>query len=298
MPSIRARVARWIIRTFLRPFLFSGPIEKLRRRQRPRRLPSGVRAERIVAGGVPAVWLVPEGASERVLLYIHGGGFVMCSPGTHGPLAAAIAQKAGARALLPDYRLAPEHPFPAALDDCLAVYRWLLAQGVKPEEVVVGGDSAGGNLTLATLLSLRDAGVPMPAGAFCLSPATDLTASGESFRTRVGDEVLLTVPFCQTVGPLYVGQNDPAAPLLSPLFADLRGLPPLLIHVVTHELLLDDSLRFADVAKRAGVEVSLKIWEGLWHAFQLFDFFPEARQAVAELAAFARARFEGLGPRK
>jgi acetyl esterase/lipase len=292
MLSLRARFARWIIRTFLRPFLFSGPLEKLRRRQRPQRLSRRVRTERVVAAGVPAIWFVPEGASDRVLLYLHGGGFVMCSPWTHGPMAAAIARKAGARALLPDYRLAPEHPFPAALDDCVAVYRWLLAKGVKSEAIVIGGDSAGGNLTLATLLSIRDADLPMPAGAICLSPATDLTASGESFRTHAKDEVLLTVPFCQEVGPLYVGQHDPAAPLLSPLFADLSGLPPMLIHVGTRELLLDDSVRLAERAKGAGVEVSLKIWEGLWHAFQLFNFFPEARQAVAELGAFVRERLE------
>jgi acetyl esterase/lipase len=241
--------------------------------------------------------MIPPGASERVLLYLHGGGFVMCSPWTHGPTAVAIARAAGVRALLPDYRLAPEHPFPAALDDCLAVYRWLLAEGVAPEKIVIGGDSAGGNLALATLLSLRDAGLPMPAGAICLSPATDMTASGESFRTHAGDEVLLTVPFCRAVGPMYCGQTPPTAPLVSPLFGDLRGLPPLLVHVGTRELLLDDSVRLAERARAAGVDVTLKIWEGLWHAFQLFAVFPEARQAIAELGAFVRTRLEGAPPK-
>jgi acetyl esterase/lipase len=251
-----------------------------------------VRVERVDAGGVPAIWMVPHGVSERVLLYVHGGGFVMCSPWTHGPTAVAIARAAGARALLPKYRLAPEHPFPAALDDCLAVYRWLLSKGTRGQDIVIGGDSAGGNLTLSTLLSIRDAGLPLPAGAICLSPATDLTASGESFRTRAGDEVLLTVPFCRDVGPMYFGQHDPAAPLISPLFADLHGLPPMLFHVGTHEILLDDSVRFADRAKAAGIDITLKIWDGLWHAFQLFAIFPEARQAIAELGAFVRGRFE------
>ncbi len=292
MPSLRARLLRWIIRIFLRPYLFSGPIEKLRRRQGRRRLPRDVQVERIVAGGVPAVWMVPSGASGRVLLYLHGGGFVMCSPWTHGPTAVGIARVAGARALLPDYRLAPEHPFPAALDDCLAVYRWLLDRGVQPCDIAIGGDSAGGNLTLATLLSIRDAGLPLPAGAICLSPATDLTASGESFRARAGDEVLLTPSFCRAVGPMYLGQSDPAAPLASPLFADLRGLPPMLIHVGTREMLLDDSVRIADRARAAGVDITLKIWEGLWHAFQLFNVFPEAHQAITELGTFVRARFE------
>ena len=293
MLSLRARLIRWLTRTFLRPYLFSGPIEKLRRRQAPRSLPRDVRVDRVVANGVPAVWMIPPGASERVLLYLHGGGFVMCSPWTHGPAAVAIARAAGVRALLPAYRLAPEHPFPAALDDCMSVYRWLLAEGVEAEKIVIGGDSAGGNLTLATLLSLRDAGLPMPAGAICLSPATDMTASGESFRTHAKDEVLLTVPFCQAVGPMYYGQTPPEAPLVSPLFADLRGLPAILVHVGTRELLLDDSVRFAERARAAGVEVTLKIWEGLWHAFQLFIVFPEARQAIVELGAFVRTRLEG-----
>ncbi len=251
----------------------------------------GVRLEQVTAGNVAGEWLIPRGASRQVIYYLHGGGFVMGSPGTHRPMVQRIAQAAGARALQIDYRLAPEHPFPAALEDSLAGYRWLLAHGVRPSEIVIAGDSAGGNLTLATLLALRDGGEPFPAGAVCLSPVTDHTRDGESHQSRGAEEALISGSFCRAVSQMYLGDQDPRTPLASPLFADLRGLPPILLHVGTHELLLDDSREFAAKAKAAGVEVTLRVWDGLWHVFPSFVSLPESRQLFQETGAFVRQRF-------
>jgi acetyl esterase/lipase len=193
--------------------------------------------------------------------------------------------------LVPNYRLAPEHPFPAALEDAIATYRWLLAQGLAPHHIAIGGDSAGGGLTLATALCLRDSGDPLPAALFLLSPWTDLTFSGESHNTRravdpiFGGESKSKEPFA----PAYLGQETPSNPLISPLLADLRGLPATLIHVGDDEILLDDSTRLGEKMESAGVDVRIRIWDGLWHVFQAFvPFLPEARQSVAEIGEFIR----------
>jgi acetyl esterase/lipase len=245
----------------------------------------------IESGAVRAEWLIPPDAARTVVYYLHGGGFVMGSPGTHRRMMARLARAAGSRAFVLDYRLAPEYPFPAALQDSVAGYRWLVAHGVAPADIVIAGDSAGGTLTLATLLVLRDTGDILPAGAACLSAATDLTRSGESHRTRVADEVILSPRFLRIVDNLYRGHVDARDPLASPLFADLAGLPPLLMHVGTHELLLDDTLAFVAKARAAGVDVTLEVWPGLWHVFQAFVSLPEARRSLDQIGAFARQRF-------
>jgi acetyl esterase/lipase len=267
----------------------SGPLATQRIRFASLAGPSrryGARIEPVQIGELHAEWVVPPNADpNRVLYYLHGGGFVACSPATHRSLAARIAREAGMRALLVDYRLAPEYPFPSPVEDTVAGYHWLLASGIRPEDIVIAGDSAGGSLTLATLLSVRDSGGPLPAAAVCLSPATDATLSGASFIARAADEAMLSVAFCQQAVRSYVGDLDPCTPLASPLHADLRGLPPLLIHVGTHELLLDDSIRLADKATKAGVEVTLRVWDGMWHVFHGFDV-PEARAAVREIGLF------------
>jgi len=250
----------------------------------------GVAIRPVVAGGVPAERVIPRDAPrDRCLLYLHGGAWCMGSPRTHRGLVADLARGARVRALSVDYRLAPEHPYPAGLDDCVAAYGWLLERRVDPSRIVVAGDSAGGNLALALLLRLRDAGIPLPAGAVLLSAATDLALTGDSHMTRKAVD-----PYFANVGPNalieeYVGVHDVREPYISPLYADLRGLPPLLIHVGDHEVLLDDSVRLGERAVAAGVDARTVVWPGMMHVFQMFaPFLPEARRANREIAEFVR----------
>ena len=260
------------------------------------RLPKGVTKESVRAGKVEAEWVVPvKSNADTAVLYLHGGGYTLCSPATHRGLTGAIALACKSRMLVPNYRLAPEHPFPAALEDAIATYRWLLAQGLAPHHIAIGGDSAGGGLTLATALCLLDSGDPLPAALFLLSPWTDLTFSGESHNTRravdpiFGGESKSKEPFA----PAYLGQETPSNPLISPLLADLRGLPATLIHVGDDEILLDDSTSLGEKMEAAGVDVRIRVWDGLWHVFQAFvPFLPEARQSVAEIGEFIRRRIK------
>ena len=251
--------------------------------------PPEVKVERVSA---PAEWLRPPGAvAGRVVLYLHGGGYVIGSPRSHRHLAAAIASAAAASALLLDYRLAPEHPYPAAVDDATAAYRWLLDQGIAPEHVVIAGDSAGGGLTVATLLALREARVPLPAGGVCISPWVDLTCSGESYRTKAGVDPIVGQAGVAEMAQAYLGTASPRTPLASPLFADLRGLPPLLIHVGSDEVLLDDAVQLAARAKAAGVETTIEVWERMIHVWHWFlPMLDEAHAAVETIGRFTRDR--------
>lgn len=279
-----------MLRALVRPVFLRGSYADMRRRLVTMPAPLGVRALAARVGGVPCEWLVPADAGATILYYLHGGGFVLGGPPLYRRMVGYFAACAGARALVPDYRLAPEHRFPAALDDCVAGYRGLLARGVAPADIVIAGDSAGGALALSTLIVLRDAGDPLPAAAALLSPVTDLSLSGATMCTRASEEVLLAPELCHRFARFYLGDGvDPRTPLASPLFADLRGLPPLLIHVGTHELLLDDARRFTAAARGAAVEVTLVEWDELWHVFQMFVSMPEARRALAELGGFVRA---------
>ena len=248
-----------------------------------------VRHEPVDAGGVPAEWVsVPESRADRAIFYLHGGGYVIGSLNTHRELASRIARATRARALVVDYRLAPEHPFPAALDDALAAYRWLLGTGVSPSRVAIAGDSAGGGLTLATLLALRDRRQPLPACGVCMSPWTDLEGTGRSAQPGGADDPLLKVEGLREMGQHYA-RASLRNPLAAPLYADYRGLPPLLIQVGTREILLDDSKRVAEKAKSAGVDVTLEPWDGLIHVWQLFGpNMPEAVQAVDRIGEFTR----------
>jgi monoterpene epsilon-lactone hydrolase len=242
------------------------------------------------AGGVHTEWIVPPGAAaERVLLYLHGGGYVLCSVSTHRDLISRIARATGVRALGVDYRLAPEHPFPAAVEDATTAYRWLVSHGTAPGRIAIAGDSAGGGLTLATLVTLRDAGDPLPAAAVCLSPWVDLEGTGPSFTTKVAVDPFVRKEMVEFLAQQYLGGRDPRTPLASPLYADLHGLPPLLIQVGTAEILLDDATRLADHAKAAGVEVSLEVWDDMIHVWQLFaPLLPEGQQAIERIGAFIR----------
>ena len=254
-------------------------------------LPPDVRTERVQAGGVPAEWVIPANAAEdRVLLYLHGGGYVIGSINTHRELVARIAQAAGVRGLALDYRLAPEHPFPAAVEDATSAYAWLLEQGYAPERIVIAGDSAGGGLTLATLVNARERSLPMPAAAVCLSPWVDLEGLGDSMRERADVDPIVQRDMLLRMAALYLGGADPRTPLAAPLYADLRGLPPLLIQVGTWETLYDDATRIAERAREAGVQVILEPWEEMIHVWQLFASVPEAREATERIAGFIRER--------
>jgi len=257
-----------------------------------------VKAEKVTAGGVPAEWLLPENGSGGVLLYLHGGGYVTGSIVTHRALASRLAKESGLRTLIIDYRLAPEHPYPAAVDDAAAAYRWLLSSGVTANEITLAGDSAGGGLALALLMRLRAEGEKLPAGAALLSPWTDLTVSGKSHYARGKMDPMLTLNDLLAMGRHYVQDASPADPLISPLYGDFAGLPPLLIHVGENEILMDDASRVAEKAKAAGVEVQYKSWPGVMHVFQAIAPLPEARAAVSEIALFLSEKSKGGAARK
>jgi phosphinothricin tripeptide acetyl hydrolase len=254
-------------------------------------VPDGVKVEETTVGGVPAERLTPAATrGGAALLYLHGGGYCIGSPRSHRHLAAAIAAATEAVAVVPDYRLAPEHAFPAALDDAVAVYRALLAEGVAASRIVVGGDSAGGGLTIATLVALRDAGVALPAAAVCLSPWTDLTCTAPSYDTKQAVDPIVRRAGVGEMAAAYLAGRDARTPLASPLFADLRGLPPLLIQVGGDEVLLDDAVQLAERAKAAGVATTLEVWERMIHVWPWFTtLLDEATQAVDAIATFARA---------
>lgn len=255
-------------------------------------LPSDVKIAPVSANGVSAEWVIAPGArDDRALVYVHGGGYAMGSLATHRALCARLSRLARMRVLNVAYRLAPEHPHPAAVEDAVAALRWLYAQGFAPSRVAIGGDSAGGGLTLATLLALRDAGGPLPAAGVCISPWTDLSASGDSIRTKASVDPMVTEGPLRQMAAAYLGGKDPRTPLASPLFADLRGLPPLLVQVGEAELLLDDATRLASRARDAGVDVTLEVWEGMFHVWHAFaDMLPEAAHACERIAAWLEPR--------
>lgn len=251
---------------------------------------TGTHVEKVVAGGVPGEWIsFADSDPDRVLLYLHGGAYCLGSCDSHRDLVARICAASGVRALLIEYRLAPEHVFPAAVEDALSAYHWLLTNGTRPEHIVVAGDSAGGGLTLALLAALRDKGDPLPAGAACLSPWTDVEGTVESRTTRAEIDPWISADAINFVATLYSGEEDVRHPLISPLYADPHSFPPLLIHVGSDEILHDDSTRFAEQAQAAGVAVQLHIWEGMWHVFQAFAYvLPDGQQAIEEIGDFIR----------
>ena len=247
------------------------------------------------ADGVSAAWIVPsEAVTERVILYAHGGSYNSGSITSHIPLTSNIALAAKARLLAIDYRLAPEHPFPAALEDALSAYRWLLAEGIPPRQIAVAGDSAGGGLALALLLALRDGELPLPACAACLSPWTDLTCSGESWAKNArADFMLKRIPTVKSA-QIYLGSTDPRTPLASPLFGDLTNLPPILMQVGSNEIILSDSTQFAEKARSAGVDVTLDVWKDMQHEWQYAaSLLPEGRQAIARIGKFVSQHCPG-----
>lgn len=253
-------------------------------------LPKDVRVTPGMLGSVPGEWLEPQHAARTgaALLYLHGGGYFACSPRTHRAATSFFARQ-GMRVFVPDYRLAPEHPFPAAIDDAQAAYAALLRAGCDPARLALAGDSAGGGLALSLLLRLREQRMPLPAAAAVFSPLTDLAATGASLHANRERCAMFLPERITSSARFYLAGADPRTPAASPLYGDLHGLPPLLIHVAEDEILRDDSTRLAQRAQCSGVPVTLRVWPAVPHVWQLFHWFiPEGRQSLAEAAAFIR----------
>ena len=255
---------------------------------------SDIEIKSTMLDNIPAEWVIPPNSiKDHVILHIHGGGWILGSPLVARRITSAIAKATNLKILSIDYHLAPEYPFPTPLDDCITAYNWLLSNGFKSEKIIIAGESAGGNLTLATLLKLRDQGVNLPAGAFCLSPATDLTLSDDSFFKNGA-----TDPGLGDMGVYwwliaYLAGEDPRNPYVSPLLGDLSGLPPILIQASSCEMLYSDASRFVEKAKKAGVNATLQAWDEMTHVFQgtRFELLPEAREAIIKIAEFTNQIF-------
>ncbi|GAB3431785.1 alpha/beta hydrolase [Flindersiella endophytica] len=257
--------------------------------------PAEVTYEEVDAAGLPAIWANPVGCDTgRVLVYFHGGGFVSGSKETHRKLAAHLAKAAGCRALIPDYRLAPVHTFPAQLDDARAVSEWLLQEGFQAESIALAGDSAGGNIATATALAARRDGRPLPSAIVALSPWYDMEANGKTFDSNAATDTAISRELVQTFGPMFLGGHSPTDPLANPLYADPTGLPPIFLTYGSHETLQDSIELFAAQARQAGVDVVLRAGEDMQHAYQLMaGRVPEADASIAEAGAWLRAKLAG-----
>jgi acetyl esterase/lipase len=303
--SWQGAAIRWSLRRTFRPATQKPiDVDEVRARTSKRlwtpRVPAGWHLrEQYDAGATPlrGEWLVRRSGAAHTedephaptILYLHGGGYYFCSPRTHRAITFGLAPRAGADVFSLDYRLAPEHPFPAALDDALAAWRSLLASGVRADRVVIAGDSAGGGLALATLVALRDAGEPLPAGAVLFSPWTDLASTGASMRDNDGRDPMFRSAAFARVAPLYLGDTPATHPLASPLYAALHGLPPLFMRAGSTEVLLDDTRRVAARARDEGVLVDCAIWPDMPHIWPIYaPFMPEARRVLDEAAQFVR----------
>lgn len=276
---------RWQLGLHINVPQLRGRMEKLNKQAPP--LCPDVRREPVHCDSASAEWIVPSACrTERVLLYVHGGAFVARTPELHAAMVSAWCQALGARALMVDYRLAPEHPYPAALDDCHVAYRWLLRQGIAPTQIVIAGDSAGGNLALATMQRLKAEGAPLPTCAVLLSPFLDFSLGGKSVLDNAHADPVFTLAFGIGIRACYAHPRQYLDSGVSPLFGDFAGLPPLLFQVGSTELLLDDSGRAAALAEAAGVTVQLEIWERLPHVFQYIAALPQAREAAQSIVGF------------
>lgn len=296
MPSLRARLTNVFLRlTVKRTWKPGMSLHAIRAHAakmdaRIARKPATAPCEHVAIAGVHATWVgAPELAANGTLLYLHGGAWSIHLPAVYSRFAAALSQATGLRVLLPDYRLAPEHKYPAATDDCLAVYRWLVEHGHAERTLVVAGDSAGGNLTLVTLMRARDAGLPLPNCAVALSPSTDLTMTSPSLRYNEAADAMFNHATGEVLPELYCPAELRGAPHVSPLFGDWAGLPPLLFHAGSTEALLDDSVRAQDRATAAGTLAAIEVWNDLPHVFHVFSWLPEARTGIAAVAEFVRA---------
>ena len=305
MISLRAKIIRSLTRAyFSKVDVRKANVHSTHRRWHKLanvlRTAPGVETETCDFRGLRSEWLTPKGAADgKLLLYLHGGAYIVGGCGTHRQLVSHIAAAAGIRALLPEYRLAPEHPFPAAIDDVIGVYRALIADGYTAENIVMAGDSAGGGLVMAMLLSLRETGDPLPAAACLLSPWLDLASTGESMATRAHRDPWFKPEDMSIIASHYSDKSKFREPLVSPVYADLSGLPPLYIQVGEDEILLSDSTRAADKIREAGGKVDIEIWPDMWHVFQVFVHqMPESRAAICKVGEFVRRMINVEGQSK
>lgn len=252
----------------------------------------GIDTEPVDADGVPAEWVTaPNADADKALLYLHGGGYVTGSIASHRGMAANLSRATGCRALIIDYRLAPEHPYPAQLEDAYTAYRWLLDSGFDASSIIVAGDSAGGGLTVATLVATRDSGDPLPAAGVCISPWVDMEGIGDSMTTKAGEDPMVTRAGLLEMASHFLSGSNPRYPLAAPLYAELAGLPPLLIIVGTAEVLLDDAVRLHDKALAAGVDSELQKWDEMVHIWPWFaPFLPEGQAAIERIGEFAQSK--------
>ncbi|UCE24175.1 MAG: alpha/beta hydrolase [Candidatus Zixiibacteriota bacterium] len=293
MRSLRSRLFRSIVKYWMSPkFNTHATVQQQRKAlegfAKLSLVPAKTEVQTVSIGNMSAEWIsVGDTLEGCAVLYLHGGAYNIGSLNTHREIAARISKASKMTTLLIDYRLAPEHAHPAAVEDVAAAYRWLLGNGYSPENVVIAGDSAGGGLAIAALVYLRDAGEQLPAAAVCLSAWTDLQGTGPSMTTHTHADPFLTPEWLEIMAKSYAVDNDRRSPLISPLYAELSQLPPLLIQVGGDEILLSDSTRLADRAREAGVDVTLDVWEGMWHVWHFFaGQMPEARQAMSEVGKF------------
>lgn len=245
----------------------------------------------VKAGRTKAEWVEPGEVQEhRVILYLHGGGYVAGSPETHRSIVARLCEASAARGLVVDYRLAPEHKFPAAVEDALDAYQWLLGQGVDPKGIAIAGDASGGGLAMATCMALRDAQAPMPAAVVAMSPWSDLAMTSWSALTLRKQDAAQSMTLLALQARHYLQAKNPTEPLASPLYGDFRGLPPHLIHVGSNEILRDDATRLSQKGEEGGIDMSVEVWAGMPHAFQFYSMLPEAEGSLARLGSFIKTR--------
>lgn len=301
MQSIRSRIFIWMIKNRhlfklkLKPEIVDDSFSVIEFRKgidktsEKMKLPNNISTEQIQINRINAEWIIPEGYLEnKMLLYIHGGGFISGSCLTHRMHVAKFADGSKLKSLVFDYRLAPENPFPAGFEDCIEIYTWLLHQGYKSENIVIGGESAGGTLTLSLLLGLKEKGIDFPKAAFSISPVTDLRCLADSFRYNASNDVA-PMGSWNVWTKYYIANNNPLNPLLSPQFGNYEGLPPIFICVGTNEIHLNDCENVARIANEHGADVTFRKWDKMIHAFPILSpFFPEAKQAMTEICEFAR----------
>lgn len=295
-PSLQSHFFRQLSRAMSAYLASKSGVEEWRRIANPfakPAVPRGVHLQRIKIGEVPVEWLIPTRLddAQKTILYFHGGAWLFGWYNTHRMLLGHLAKQARKQALAVDYRLAPEYPFPAALDDCLAAYHYLIERGIRPGQVILAGDSAGGNLVITTMLALREAGEPLPAAGVCISPATDLALDSASGIGNTSKDAILSSGmydrYAKILQDSLTGGHDPRHPLLSPIYADLRGLPPLLVQAGEDEILLDSITAFVNKARQEGIQVTYEVWQAMWHVWHIYDpYLPEARYALSSISRY------------
>jgi acetyl esterase/lipase len=293
MRSFRSHIARLVVKYWMSPkFNTTTTVQEqriaLEAFARFSLLPRKTRVEPLSIGRLSAEWIsVGRTYEDRAILYLHGGAYNIGSLNTHRDLAARISKASNVATLLIDYRLAPEYAHPAAVDDVVMAYHWLIDRGYRPENIIIAGDSSGGGLAVAALVSLRNVGTPLPAAIVCLSPWADLKMTGESLKTKVNADPFLTTEWLQFMAGHYVADSDSRDPLISPIYADLHSLPPMLIQVGSDEILLSDSIRLAERASESGIDTTIDIWPDLWHVWHFFaGQVPEGNHAVRDVGRF------------